>query len=186
MKNKPNPFENPHPIPSDGRKSGHTSDDPGRNYPDVEQAQDGHTQSSGPNSPSAPRRAGTGERQAPRRESPEQLDESAPLVPGEVLYGVDDIEINVGLEVTTLTVVNGADRPIQVGSHFHFAEVNAALEFDRTQAWGKHLNVLSGGSVRFEPGAVIEVELVPIQGRRIVRGLRGLCGGKLDEQNSTL
>jgi urease subunit beta len=102
-------------------------------------------------------------------------------VPGEVLYGVDDVEINIGLEITTLTVVNGADRPIQVGSHFHFAEVNAALEFDRAKAWGKRLNVLSGGSVRFEPGAVVEVELVPIQGRRIVPGLRGLCGGKLDE-----
>lgn len=186
MKNKPNPFENPHPIPPDGRKSGHTSDDPGFSYPNVVPAEDGQTHSSGPNSPSAPRRAGTGERQAPRRQSRERFDESAPLVPGEVLYGVDDIEINVGLEITTLTVVNGADRPIQVGSHFHFAEVNPALEFDRAKSWGKRLNVLSGGSVRFEPGAVIEVELVPIEGRRIVRGLRGLCGGKLDEQDFPL
>ncbi|WP_111720135.1 urease subunit beta [Homoserinimonas sp. OAct 916] len=102
------------------------------------------------------------------------------MIPGEVLYGQDDIEINAGLEVTTLRVVNGADRPIQVGSHFHFAEVNAALEFDRAGAWGQRLNVLSGGSLRFEPGAVEEVELVPIQGKRIVPGLRGLCGGNLD------
>ncbi|HET6598726.1 MAG TPA: urease subunit beta [Burkholderiaceae bacterium] len=104
-------------------------------------------------------------------------------MPGEVLLGEGDVDINVGLEVTTLKVVNGADRPIQVGSHFHFAEVNAALEFDRAAAWGKRLNVLSGGSVRFEPGAVEEVELVPIQGQRVVLGLRGLCGGKLDEHN---
>src|SRR3546814_18285911 len=71
-----------------------------------------------------------------------------------------------------MTVVNGADRPIHVGSHFHFAEVNAALEFDREKSWGKRLNVLSGGSVRFEPGIAVEVELAPIHGRRIVRGLR--------------
>jgi urease subunit beta len=77
-------------------------------------------------------------------------------------------------------VENTADRPIQVGSHFHFAEVNAALQLDRKAAWGLRLNVLSGGSVRFEPGAAAEVELVPIAGRRIVPGLRGLCGGELD------
>lgn len=181
MKDKPNPFENPNPGIGDGRKAGHTSDDPGCDYPDVAPGGDGHIHSSGASSPSAPRRAGTGERQAPRRESSEKFDESVPLVPGEVLYGVDDVEINIGLEVTALAVVNGADRPIQVGSHFHFAEVNAALEFDRAKAWGKRLNVLSGGSVRFEPGAVVEVGLVPIQGRRIVPGLRGLCGGRLDE-----
>ncbi|HET7268473.1 MAG TPA: urease subunit beta [Oleiagrimonas sp.] len=105
------------------------------------------------------------------------------MIPGEILYGSDDVEINAGLEVTTIRVVNGADRPIQVGSHFHFAEVNAALEFDRAAAWGKRLNVLSGGSVRFEPGAVEEVELVPLRGRRVIRGLRGLCGGNLDEQD---
>lgn len=183
MKDKPNPFENPEPIPADPGEPVHPSDDPGRDYPDVHSSDEGQTQSSGASSPSSPRRAGTGERQAPRRESETECDESGPLVPGEILYGTQDVEINAGLEVTTLKVVNGADRPIQVGSHFHFAEVNAALAFDRASAWGKRLNVLSGGSVRFEPGAVVEVELVRIQGRRIVPGLRGLCGGSLDEQD---
>ncbi|MFB6956734.1 urease subunit beta [Streptomyces sp. NPDC088337] len=102
------------------------------------------------------------------------------MIPGEVLYGDDPVVINAGKEVTRLRVENTGDRPVQVGSHFHFAEVNAALEFDREAAWGRRLNVLSGGSVRFEPGAVEEVELVPIGGRRIVAGLRGLCGGELD------
>ncbi|WP_445529041.1 urease subunit beta [Streptomyces cyslabdanicus] len=102
------------------------------------------------------------------------------MIPGEVLYGDEPVVINAGMEVVRLRVENTGDRPIQVGSHFHFAEVNAALEFDREAAWGLRLNVLSGGSVRFEPGAVEEVELVPIGGRRIVAGLRGLCGGGLD------
>ena len=181
MKDKPNPFENPDPVPADAGEPVHASDDPGRDYPEVDASDNGHVQSSGVGSPSAPRRAGTGERQAPRRELEGKDDRPVPLVPGEILYGTDDVEINAGLAVTALKVVNGADRPIQVGSHYHFAEVNAALEFDRDQAWGKRLNILSGGSVRFEPGAVIEVELVDIQGRRIVPGLRGLCGGKLDE-----
>ena len=103
-----------------------------------------------------------------------------PVIPGEVRFGEGDIALNVGLPVTTLRVVNTADRPVQIGSHFHFAEVNAGLEFDREAAWGLRLNVMSGGAVRFEPGAAEEVELVPIQGRRIVPGLRGLCGGSLD------
>ncbi|MGX9935024.1 urease subunit beta [Advenella kashmirensis] len=183
MKDKPNPFENPDPIPADAGEPVHASDDPGRDYPDPEPSGEGPTHSSGASSPSSPRRAGTGERQAPRRESDDECDDSIPLVPGEILYCTQDVEINVGMPVITLMVVNGADRPIQVGSHFHFAEVNAALEFDRASAWGKRLNVLSGGSVRFEPGAAIEVELVDIQGRRIVRGLRGLCGGSLDDKD---
>jgi urease subunit beta len=103
-----------------------------------------------------------------------------PLVPGEVLYGDGPVVVNAGLDVVTLRVENTADRPVQVGSHYHFAEVNPALEFDRKAAWGRRLNVLSGGSVRFEPGAAEEVELVPIRGQRIVAGLRGECGGELD------
>lgn len=105
------------------------------------------------------------------------------VVPGEILYGEGDIAINVGLPVTTLRVTNTSDRPIQIGSHFHFAEVNAALHFDRDAAWGKRLAVLSGGAERFEPGAVAEVSLVPIKGRRVVLGLRGMCGGELDHAN---
>ena len=103
------------------------------------------------------------------------------MIPGEILYGDGDVIINEGLEVTSLHVTNTSDRPIQVGSHFHFAEVNEALDFDRDAAWGKRLAVMSGGAVRFEPGAAAEVELVPIQGRRVVLGLRGLCGGELDD-----
>lgn len=102
------------------------------------------------------------------------------IIPGEVLYGSGDLEINAGMEVTTLRVANTGDRPIQVGSHFHFAEVNAALDFDRQTAWGKRLNVLSGSAKRFEPGADERVELVPITGQRLVYGLRNQCGGSLD------
>lgn len=160
----------------------HASDDPGVVYDNAGVLdQDEQTKSSGVSSPSQPRRPGTGGRHAPYyEEKAEVIRGSIPLVPGEILFGEGDVEINAGAQVTTLRVVNPADRPIQVGSHFHFAEVNAALEFDREAAWGKRLNVLSGGAVRFEPGAVMEVELIPIKGQRIVPGLRGLCGGSLD------
>lgn len=182
MKNKPNPFEVPKNKVGHSEKARHASDDPGRTYESAETtASEGPAHSSGVSSPSGPRRPGTGERQAPRRQSTERLDESDPLVPGEVLYGESDVEINAGQPVTTITVINTSDRPVQIGSHFHFAEVNDALEFDRKAAWGKRLGVLSGGAVRFEPGAVEEVNLIPIRGRRVVPGLRGLCGGGLDE-----
>ncbi|HET8628658.1 MAG TPA: urease subunit beta [Thermomicrobiales bacterium] len=131
---------------------------------------------SGPGHGSPPRRPGTGERQAPGR--PGAGDR--PLIPGEVLYADGPVVINAGKDVVRLRVTNTGDRPIQVGSHYHFAEVNPGLAFDRQAAWGRRLNVLSGGSVRFEPGAVEEVELIPIGGERIVAGLRGECGGKLD------
>lgn len=175
-----NPFERPAFGSAARTEPLHASDDPGREYGAPGSGPGDRTQSSGPCSPSEPRRPGTGERQAPRRESEGELAETDPLIPGEVLLAQGGVEINAGLAVTTIEVVNGADRPIQIGSHFHFAEVNTGLEFDRDAAWGKRLNVLSGGSVRFEPGATVEVELVPIQGQRIVLGLRGLCGGKLD------
>jgi urease subunit beta len=176
-----NPFASPGaPPPAEKGEPRHASDHPGRDYPGDGSETEARTRSSGACGPSEPRRPGTGERQAPRRAAAGELHESDPLIPGEVLLGQGDIVINAGLQVTTIEVVNGADRPIQVGSHFHFAEVNAALEFDRAVAWGKRLNVLSGGSMRFEPGAVVEVELVPIQGQRVVLGLRGLCGGSLD------
>ncbi|PVH28937.1 urease subunit beta [Pararhodobacter oceanensis] len=159
----------------------HETDDPGRDYDQTSSESPGQTKSSGFSAPSTPRRAGGGARQAPRRQSKEPLDiNAAPMIPGEILYGEGDVIINEGLEVTTLRVSNTSDRPIQIGSHFHFAEVNAALEFDREAAWGKRLAVLSGGAERFEPGAVAEVSLVPIRGKRIVLGLRGLCKGELD------
>lgn len=103
------------------------------------------------------------------------------MVPGEVVYGDDPVIINEGADVATVRVTNTADRPIQVGSHYHFAEANPGLDFDRKAAWGRRLNVVSGGSVRFEPGAVEEVELIPIRGQRIVAGLRGEAGGPLDD-----
>ena len=97
-----------------------------------------------------------------------------------MIYGDAPVVINAGRDVITVRVENTADRPVQVGSHYHFAEVNPALQFDRKAAWGRRLNVLSGGSMRFEPGDTEEVELIPIGGQRIVAGLRGECGGKLD------
>lgn len=137
--------------------------------------------SSGVSSASPPRRPGTGERQAPQRHEPgDRPPADEPLIPGEIRYGDEPVVINAGKDVVSLRVVNTADRPIQVGSHYHFAEVNPGLDFDRRAAWGRRLNVLSGGSMRFEPGAAEDVELIPIGGQRIVAGLRGQCGGELD------
>ena len=139
---------------------------------------------SGTGRPSPPQRPGTSERQAPQvADTDNQPPDEMPLIPGEVIYGEGPVVINAGKDVVTLRVMNTGDRPIQVGSHYHFAEVNPALEFDRKAAWGRRLDVLSGGSMRFEPGAAEEIELIPIGGERIVAGLRGLCGGKLDEKH---
>ena len=102
------------------------------------------------------------------------------MIPGEILPGDGPVEINAGRPVTTLLVVNTADRPIQVGSHYHFAETNAALRFDRAAAHGMRLNIASGTAVRFEPGQQRTVELVDFSGDRIVYGFRGLVNGKLD------
>ncbi len=102
------------------------------------------------------------------------------MIPGEILPGDGDVEINAGRRVLSVTVRNTGDRPVQVGSHFHFAESNAALEFDRTAAWGHRLALPAGTSVRFEPGMPRDVDLVPLAGRRVVPGLRGLAGGPLD------
>jgi urease subunit beta len=108
--------------------------------------------------------------------------------PGEIIVGgalppaegAVGLELNVGLPVTTVVVANRGDRPVQVGSHFHFAETNAALDFDRRAAWGRRLDVPAGTSVRFEAGIERSVDLVPFTGRRRVPGLRGLAGGDLD------
>ncbi|HZE65823.1 MAG TPA: urease subunit beta [Sporichthyaceae bacterium] len=102
------------------------------------------------------------------------------MIPGEVLVGEGEIALNVGRPTLTLEVSNTGDRPVQVGSHFHFAEANAALAFDRVAAHGHRLAVPAGTAVRFEPGIPREVTLVPIAGARIVPGLRGLVGGPLD------
>lgn len=102
------------------------------------------------------------------------------MIPGEFITAREPLELNAGKPVSTLLVANHGDRPVQVGSHVHFAEANAALVFDRDAAWGLRLDVPAGTAVRFEPGIEREVDLVPIAGRRVVRGLRGLAAGPLD------
>ena len=102
------------------------------------------------------------------------------MIPGEVLGPDGPIELNVGAAQITLTVVNGGDRPVQVGSHFHFAEVNPALLFDHEAARGHRLDIAAGTSVRFEPGIEKVVVLIPLGGARIVAGLRGDVAGALD------
>ena len=101
------------------------------------------------------------------------------MIPGEIETANGDIELNAGLPRTTLTVANTGDRPIQVGSHYHFAETNAALSFDRKAAHGQRLDIAAGTAVRFEPGQTREVTLVPFQGSRAVFGFRGLVMGDL-------
>lgn len=100
-------------------------------------------------------------------------------IPGELLTDEGDHALNVGRRTATLVVENTADRPIQVGSHYHFAETNAALRFDRAIAHGMRLNIPSGTAVRFEPGQQRTVELVDYAGTREAWGFRGLVQGKL-------
>jgi urease beta subunit len=104
------------------------------------------------------------------------------MIPGEYLLAEGVVEANAGRPVLRVTVANTGDRPIQVGSHFHFFEVNRALAFDREAAFGMRLNVPAGTAVRFEPGDEKHVELVPLAGRREVYGLNGLTEGALAEE----
>ena len=101
------------------------------------------------------------------------------LIPGELLTDAGDLPLNPGRRTITLVVENGADRPVQVGSHYHFAETNGALKFDRQAAHGMRLNIASGTAVRFEPGQQRTVELVDLAGAREAWGFRGLVQGKL-------
>jgi len=101
------------------------------------------------------------------------------MIPGEYVLGKGDLAANEGRKTVTVTVANGGDRPIQVGSHFHFFEVNAALKFDRKTAKGMRLNVPAGTAVRFEPGDTKDVTLVALAGAREVYGLNGLTQGKV-------
>lgn len=101
------------------------------------------------------------------------------MIPGEVLTHGPDHVLNPGRRTCTVVVVNASERPIQVGSHYHFAESNGALGFDRMTALGKRLNIPSGSAVRFEPGQQRTVELVDIGGDRMVFGFRGQVMGKL-------
>ncbi len=103
------------------------------------------------------------------------------MIPGELLPLDGELELNAGRTTITLEVANTGDRPIQVGSHYHFAETNSALDFDRAAARGFRLNIAAGTAVRFEPGQWRTVELVALDGEREVYGFNGLVMGRLDE-----
>ena len=101
------------------------------------------------------------------------------MIPGEVFVADGQIELNSGRKTVTLTVANTGDRPIQVGSHYHFFETNPALKFERKKARGMRLNIVAGTAVRFEPGQTREVTLVALSGKRAVYGFRQAVMGKL-------
>jgi urease subunit beta len=103
------------------------------------------------------------------------------MIPGEILTAPGDIEINAGRETILLSVANTGDRPIQVGSHYHFFETNPALSFDRARARGYRVAIPAGTAVRFEPGQSREIRLVAFAGARIAQGFRGEIAGPLDE-----
>jgi urease subunit beta len=105
------------------------------------------------------------------------------MIPGEIIPGDGPVTLNAGRPVLELVVANTGDRPVQVGSHFHFAQANAALHFDRDAAWGMRLDVAAGTAVRFEPGIEKLVRLVPLAGRRVVPGLQ--VGGRRLEDGSS-
>jgi urease subunit beta len=101
------------------------------------------------------------------------------MIPGEIITGAGEIELNTGRKTITLAVANTGDRPIQVGSHFHFYEVNSALRFERDQSRGFRLNITAGTAVRFEPGQQRTVELVELAGDKIIYGFNARVMGKL-------
>jgi len=107
------------------------------------------------------------------------------MIPGEILTLEGDIELNAGRDAITLIVANGGDRPIQVGSHYHFFETNPALQFDRARARGMRLDIPAGTATRFEPGQSREVRVVPYAGSRVAIGFRGEVMGVLDAQDKT-
>lgn len=102
------------------------------------------------------------------------------MIPGEIITAEGSIQLNVGRETLTLTVANTGDRPVQVGSHYHFAETNPALDFDRAAARGMRLDIAAGTAVRFEPGSTREVILIPYAGARNVVGFNQAVMGPLD------
>lgn len=102
------------------------------------------------------------------------------MIPGETLYGEGDIEINAGAQRTEMPIVNTGDRPVQVGSHVHLPQANAALSFDRDAAYGHRLDIPAGTAVRFEPGVAQRVSMVPLRGLREVHGLSLNPPGRLD------
>jgi urease subunit beta len=102
------------------------------------------------------------------------------MIPGEIFPADGEIVLNAGRDAITLTVSNTGDRPVQVGSHYHFAETNPALEFDRAAAMGHRLDIAAGTAVRFEPGQTRDVQLIPYAGARLVYGFNGHVMGALD------
>ena len=105
------------------------------------------------------------------------------MIPGEYILKAGTIECNAGRNTAQVTVVNTGDRPVQVGSHFHFFEVNKQMEFDRKKAFGMRLNIAAGTAVRFEPGEEKEVELVAFGGNKKIVGFNNLLDGEISEQN---
>ncbi len=103
------------------------------------------------------------------------------MIPGEITFAEGNIELNTGLEPVIVRVKNTGDRPIQIGAHYHFFEVNPFLKFDREPAYGRRLDIAAGTSVRFEPGQAQTVRLVPYRGTRELSGFRGYVEGKLDD-----
>ena len=102
------------------------------------------------------------------------------MIPGEYIVAPGEIELNAGQPVVTVEVANTGDRPVQVGSHYHFYETNPGLRFDRAAAKGMRLDIPAGTAVRFEPGQTRSVALVPLRGRRVVQGFRGEIMGGID------
>lgn len=108
------------------------------------------------------------------------------MIPGEYILAEGNIECNVGRPTVKITVVNTGDRPVQVGSHFHFFEVNKQMKFDREKAFGMRLNIAAGTAVRFEPGEEKNVELVSFGGNKKIVGFSNLTGGAIDENNKSI
>ena len=107
------------------------------------------------------------------------------MIPGEYILAKENIECNVGRTTIKITVVNTGDRPVQIGSHYHFFEVNKQMEFDRAKAFGMRLNIAAGTAVRFEPGEEKNVELVTFGGKRKVYGFNNLVDGAINEENKS-
>lgn len=106
------------------------------------------------------------------------------MIPGETIIEAGNIQLNVGRKTKTIRVQNGGDRPVQIGSHFHFYEVNSALNFEREEAYGMRLNIMAGTAIRFEPGQERTVELVNYAGSRIVYGFNQKVMGSLTLKNA--
>ena len=101
------------------------------------------------------------------------------MIPGEIIVAAGDVILNEGCEATVMSVANTGDRPVQIGSHYHFAETNAALDFDRDAARGMRLDIAAGTAVRFEPGQTRDVQLIPMSGARQIFGFNGKVMGDL-------